>query len=144
MKPRKPVTCPYCGAEAVLVDSEEVYGRSYGLIYLCRPCRAWVGVHKGTEMPLGRLANKELREWKIAAHAAFDPLWQAKMRRDNCSKGQARKAAYTWLAEKLGIPLRKCHIGMFDIDLCKRTVEVCEKIPRKNRSVSPSRHPRSS
>jgi hypothetical protein len=125
------VVCPYCGKDAVLVDSAEVYGRSYGLIYLCRPCKAWVGVHKGTEKPLGRLANKELREAKKAAHAAFDPLWRAKIRRDGCSKSQARKAGYSWLAKQLGIHFSECHIGMFDVDLCEKVIAVCRAVGRK-------------
>ena len=61
------ITCDYCGRPAQLTDSAIVYGRSYGLIYYCAPCQAWVGVHKGTTTPLGRLANHELREWKKAA-----------------------------------------------------------------------------
>lgn len=122
------VVCPYCDVDAVLMDSAEVYnGRSHGNIWLCMNCRAYVGVHKNDDMnrPLGRLANAELREWKKKAHAAFDPLWKGKMRRDNCSKGKARKAGYTWLAKQLGIPFDECHIGMFDVDMCKRVVEVC-------------------
>lgn len=123
------VICPYCGEAAVLADSAEVYGgRSYGNIYLCRPCNAYVGIHKDGPRkgyPLGRLADKELREWKRRAHSAFDPLWKGKMERDGCSKGKARKAGYTWLSEKLGIPFRDCHIGEFDVDMCKRVVEAC-------------------
>ena len=59
------VMCPYCGERAVYTNSKEVYGRSYGMIYLCRPCDAYVGVHDGTAKPLGRLANAELRAAKI-------------------------------------------------------------------------------
>lgn len=40
--------CPYCGKPTEFVDSSVIYGRSYGMIYLCRDCRAYVGVHKGT------------------------------------------------------------------------------------------------
>ena len=58
------VYCDYCGREAEFVDSKIIYGRSYGKIYLCRNCMAYVGVHKGTDKPLGRLANAELRNWK--------------------------------------------------------------------------------
>ncbi len=123
------VVCPYCGEEARLADSAEVYSRSYGMIWICVPCRAWVGVHKGDgkNRPLGRLANAELREWKMRAHAAFDPMWKAKVRRDECSKGRARGAGYKWLAEKLGVPVDECHIGMFDVDVCRRVVEVCRQ-----------------
>ena len=44
--------CPYCGKPTEFVDSSVIYGRSYGMIYLCRDCRAYVGVHKGTDLSL--------------------------------------------------------------------------------------------
>jgi hypothetical protein len=125
------VICSYCQSLAEYVDSSEVYnGRSYGMIYLCRPCRAWVGVHKGTDKPLGRLANKDLREWKIKAHAAFDPLWKAKMRQGH-SKKSARNSGYAWLAEQMGIPREACHVGMFDVEQCKQVVEICSPYLRR-------------
>lgn len=115
------VCCDYCGSAAALVDSAEVYGRSYGPMWLCRPCDAYVGTHKNSRnhAPLGRLANRELREAKKAAHAAFDPLWR--------SGRKDRQQAYGWLSEQLEIPMAKTHIGMFDLDLCRRTIEVCRK-----------------
>lgn len=67
----------------------------------------------------------------MKAHAAFDPLWQAKIRRDGCSKSQARKAGYRWLSEQLGIPFEKTHIGYMNLDECRRVVEVCEAVRRK-------------
>lgn len=66
--------CPYCGRPTDLVDSEIIYGRSYGMIYLCRPCDAYVGINKVTGLSLGRLANKELREAKKEAHYWFDQI----------------------------------------------------------------------
>lgn len=123
------INCPYCGKPAVLTDSAEVYRRSYGMIWICRPCKAWVGTYKdGKNTPLGRLANAELRDWKKKAHAWFDPLWKAKIRRDHCGKTEARTAAYAWLAKKLGIPGEECHIGMFDIEMCKKVIEICRKV----------------
>lgn len=38
------VICPYCEKPAEFVDSSVIYGRSYGMIYLCRKCGAYVGV----------------------------------------------------------------------------------------------------
>lgn len=71
------VICPYCGRVAKYVDSSVIYyGHSYGMAYLCRPCNAYVGVHSGTDRPKGSLANAELRGWRKATHARFDPLWQ--------------------------------------------------------------------
>lgn len=67
--------CPYCGQPTEYVDSAAVYhGISYGMIYLCRKCDAYVGVHRGTDKALGRLANRSLREWKKRAHYYFDPI----------------------------------------------------------------------
>ena len=118
----KEVFCPYCGKCAEFVDSAEVYnGRSYGMIYLCRPCDAYVGCHgngKGAS-PKGRLANAELRRWKIAAHNAFDPPWKFGPFRGR------RSSAYAWLAEQMGLPKEKTHIGMFDVAECQPVIQIC-------------------
>jgi len=60
------VLCDYCQAEAVLVDSAEVYhGKSYGMIWLCRPCQAWVSANTHLDnQPNGRLAKADLRAAK--------------------------------------------------------------------------------
>lgn len=117
----KDVFCPYCGKRAEFVDSAEVYhGRSYGMIYLCRKCDAYVGCHGRGDTPKGRLANAELRRWKIAAHNAFDPLW-----RFGPFRGQ-RNNAYAWLAEQMGLPKEKTHIGMFDVAECQQVIQICE------------------
>ena len=103
------VYCDYCGHKAALVDDSEIYGRSFGhTAYLCRNCGAYVGCHGRTDKPLGRLADAALRKWKMAAHASFDPLWKTGPFRGR------RKAAYGWLAEQMGLPIEKTHIGMFD------------------------------
>ncbi len=119
--------CPYCDKNTELVDGSEVYGKKYrGIwLYLCRPCDAYVGTHQGTTNALGRLANAELRKWKKLAHRHFDALWRQKVR-NGFSKGKARGLAYRWLAEKLGIEQNMTHVGMFDVDLCKKTVEACK------------------
>lgn len=125
--------CPYCTRAAVLVDSAEVYQRSYGMIWLCRPCQAWVGCHRNSRrcVPLGRLANAELRKLKVAAHTAFDVLWQIKMRRDRVTKNPAREAAYTWLAEQMQLDGKACHIGKFDEAQCRRVVDICRALGGK-------------
>lgn len=115
------VICPYCGKAAKLVDSAIIYrGVSYGMIWLCAPCEAYVGTHKNSKdhAPLGRLADRELREWKIQAHAAFDPLWREK------NAPMRRKDAYKQLAESMGIAPSDCHIGMFDVFQCKEVVRI--------------------
>lgn len=115
-----PVICPYCNRKAILVDSVEVYGTSYGMIWLCRPCHAYVGTYRNSS-PLGTLANKELRKYRQQAHNLFDPTWRG-------TRKKSRNEAYEWLAKKLGIDKEKCHIGMFNIAQCKRVIQVMQRV----------------
>lgn len=128
------VVCPYCDRSAVLVDDAEVYQMSYGgKVWLCRPCNAWVGCHRNSprHAALGRLADKDLRQLKIQAHALFDPIWEAAMRHRKWGKTRARRAAYEWLAGEMGIYITDCHIGMFDEQQCRRAIDVCGKVGRR-------------
>lgn len=121
-------TCRYCRQPAKLLRIGEAgypYGINYGPIWTCVPCGAWVGCHKGTTKALGGLANAELRQWKMKAHAAFDSLWKRKIAKEGCSKRFARTAGYRWLSEQLGIPFEKTHIGYMSLEECQRVVEVC-------------------
>lgn len=122
------VQCPYCGQKAEYVDSAEIYGKSYGMVYLCRPCDAYVGVHNGTDTPLGRLANRDLRRWRNRAHAAFDPLWQQGRYR------RRRNDAYAWLAGKMGLTKEETHIAMFDVEQCKQVIQIMNN-ERRNPNV---------
>lgn len=122
------VQCPYCGQKAEYVDSAEIYGKSYGMVYLCRPCDAYVGVHDGTDTPLGRLANRELRRWRNRAHATFDPLWQQGPYR------RRRNDAYAWLAGKMGLTKEETHIAMFDVEQCKQVIQIMDN-ERRNPNV---------
>lgn len=120
MKELTPI-CPYCKQFSNKVTGADIHPHRPDLsalvIYHCRPCGAYVGTHKGTDKPLGRLANAELRKAKMRAHSAFDPIWR--------EGNKSRKGAYKWLAKQLGIDGSECHIGMFDVDMCNRVVELC-------------------
>jgi hypothetical protein len=87
------------------------------MVYYCRDCNAWVGVHKGTDKPLGVLANSELREWKKRAHTFFDKLWKTKKMR--------RGAAYLWLAMQMEKTPDETHIGMFSVEECRKVINIC-------------------
>ena len=128
---QKQKECRYCKEAAQLCypgDTGYPYRRDYGPTWVCVPCQAWVGCHEGTTNALGGLANAELREWKTKAHAAFDPLWQAKQRRDGCSKSKARHAGYRWLAQQLGMPVNLTHIGYMSVEECQRVVDICNAV----------------
>ena len=117
--------CPYCGKETEFVDSSIIYGKSYGMIYLCKPCDAYCGVHKGTNKSLGRLANRQLRQAKKEAHKYFDKIWNLKLMK--------RHKAYKWLSEKLKIDPKYTHIGMFSEKTCKDVVYYSKQALNDNR-----------
>ena len=121
----KPI-CPYCQKPAKLIDSAAVYnGRSYGLIWDCRPCDAYVGVHKGTENALGTLANHETRRARMRAHAAFDPLWQR--------EGMSRKGAYGLMQAVMGMTAEEAHISRMTVEQCHRLIHALGRDRQKPR-----------
>lgn len=137
-KPKPQPICPYCGTYAELVPDSEVYARSYGsFVWRCAPCKAWVGVHRGSPQhaPLGRLANAELRILKMQAHDAFDRIWRAAMTLRGYSKSKARFMTYQWLAAQMEMPMSLCHIGMFGEDQCREAITICSKIGREKQNV---------
>ena len=112
--------CPYCGKEAKWCDNAEVYGKRYGksyMCYWCEDCDAYVGCHNNTHKPLGTMANKELREWRMRTHAAVDPLWR--------SGKMARKEVYRKLRKLFG---EEVHIGEADIQRCKDILRVIKEL----------------
>lgn len=112
------MNCPFCGKEAEWTENKAIYGRNYGrsvMCYLCRPCNAYVGCHQNTKKPLGTMANKELREWRVKAHSAIDPFWK--------SGRMKRREVYNFLRKKLG---KEVHIGGSDIETCRQIIKVME------------------
>ena len=114
------------------MDSVAVYDISYGMIYLCRPCKAWVGVHAGTNQALGRLANARLRELKMLAHRWFDPIAVEGLINDYypvyIAGMNTREKLYYWLAAEMGIRREYCHIGMFDEERCRQVIALCRLV----------------
>jgi len=116
------VKCPYCGKSAEWVENKEVYGRNYGksfMIWLCRSCNAYVGCHENTMKPLGTMANKDLREWRMKAKNLFivkkmDGTWKNK---------KLKAKAYYWLNKAMG---REFHFGESTTEDCKAIVEILE------------------
>jgi len=113
------VICPYCDQKAELVQGYVLYPHRQDLFdkkfYLCRKCEAYVGCHPDTQIPLGTLANTELRNIRSQVHKVFDSIWK--------SGKMKRRQAYQWLADQLKIDIKDCHIAMFDINMCEKAIE---------------------
>lgn len=126
--------CPYCGEDAVLVDKSVVYRQGDGgKVWLCEPCRAWVGVEIGSRgnTPKGRLAKSLLRAKKVKAFFYFDRVWRWVAEQHNWSEWKARHAAYGWLAEQMGIKPEDCHIGFFDDAATQVVIDICMAVGAK-------------
>ena len=119
------VRCPYCGAVAELRPAAEIYHNKgcKGELYVCRNypvCESYVGVDPKTRMPLGDLANGDLRHLRIRAHRMFDRLWQTGL--------MNRRDAYRWMADFFAIPLSEAHIGQFGDYRCRELIRKCSSI----------------
>lgn len=117
--------CPYCQSGTKRATETFIYGKEYngGMMICCinfPQCDSYVGTHKDDGTALGRLANKELRQYKKAAHDNFDKLWR--------NRDYDRDEVYEMLAEHLGVEEEYCHIGMFN-------KETCVKVIRWSRSI---------
>lgn|GEM_PF-343939 len=127
-----PETCRYCGPEfpVSLVNNEEIYGREYGdwpYAYLCANCDSYVGLHPGTDLPVGTLANRALREARKTNKAVFHSM----MKR----LGMSRTSAYETLAHELGIPPAECHWGWFDLERCDKAGQICQMLIDNSESM---------
>lgn len=126
----KMIRCPYCGGTAVLRDASYVYGEKSrgGQLYVCSHfpvCNSYVGVHPGTQIPKGTLANRELRQKRIQAHRIFDQIWiQGILSKDN---------AYRWMADKFCLNDSQAHIGQFSGYMCDQLIAEAMKVLQNNR-----------
>jgi len=103
-----------CGDAVEIAHHTEVYGREYSdwpWMYRCRRCDATVGMHPFTNIPLGTLADRALRDARKTCKQPFEQLWQ--------SGRIERSAAYALLSKHFGITVEQCHFGLFDIEQCK-------------------------
>lgn len=114
-----PTKCDVCGSSNVTCTTNDViYRKTYGnwpYIYFCKECKSYVGCHPNTKNPLGFMANEVTRTKRKAAHAAFDSLWKEGY--------MTRGEAYRWLAERLEIPFKECHISQLSDDQLDKVIE---------------------
>lgn len=118
------IQCPYCGSHAVLRSADGIYydNSRETFLYVCKnypKCDAYVRVHPGTNVPMGTLANRELRALRREAHHYFNKLY--------AQGGMSKRDAYEWLAETVGLPIDKAHIGYMGEYYCRQVIEESQK-----------------
>ena len=121
------IKCPYCGSRALLRPASVVYGARAtdpaAPYYVCArypACNAYVAAHQRTRLPMGTLANAELRHKRIQAHVAFNRLWDSGL--------MSKRQAYLWLQAKLGLPEGETHIGKFSAYRCEQVIQLCDSL----------------
>ena len=142
---QKQIKCPYCHAHASLRPASLVYGstpQTRGkFLYVCDrwpACNAYVSAHERTLLPMGTLANGDLRHKRILAHRALKKLQQ------DCH--MEKWEVYIWLQAKLGldahqthigqqlqlqhhVPALQTHIGQFSEYMCEQVISLCQQAP---------------
>lgn len=115
-----PTHCRYCNSPVIIAPHTAVYSRNYGewpWLYLCENCRAYVGMHPFTNIPLGTLATEQLRKFRKNCKEPLNVIWQ--------QGHMTRTEAYAWLASQMKIPKEQCHFGMFEINECQLAYALC-------------------
>lgn len=99
------------------------------MLYVCSrypECDAYVRVKAGTgSIPLGSMANGELRALRIEAHQHFDKLYLSGL--------MTKQQAYSWLADQIAAPLSQAHIGYLGEYYCRIVIEESKKFIENNR-----------
>ena len=128
------IRCPYCGAKATLRPSSAVYGnaaKTDGYLYVCDrypKCDAYVAAHRKSRLPMGTLANGDLRHKRIEAHKAFDWMWRSGL--------MSKRQAYRWMQAKLGLNEKQAHIAKFSEYMCDQLIAVCTQTQDNIRSAA--------
>lgn len=119
------IKCPYCGSQAFLRPASVVYGDRADdpntKLYVCARypfCNAYVAAHRDTRLPMGTLADPDLRRMRKEAHIALDRMMD--------SGGMTRKQGYQWLQMQLGLPKSETHIGHFSEFRCQQIIDLCD------------------
>ena len=124
--------CPYCGSPVVYRSADGIYrdNSSGTMLYVCSrypECDSYVRVHAGTNIPVGSMANHELRTLRRTAHHCFDQLYE--------SGYMSKQDAYQWLVDlimhsviMLKIPMMR-GIGRNHLRHCLKDIvaKVCTK-----------------
>ena len=75
-------------------------------------------IDRRTKLPLGTLANGDLRHKRIHAHHALHSV-QAQL-------GMSRDQSYRWLQTQMGLPGDQVHIAKCGDYRCEQIIRICE------------------
>ena len=85
----------------------------------------------GTNIPVGSMANHELRTLRRTAHHYFDRLYE--------SGYMSKQDAYQWLADLIMAPLSEAHIGYLGEYYCKQVIDESKKLLERRKATTQGR-----
>lgn len=134
--------CDYCSQRAALArygDESYPYREDHGPLWICTGCQAWIGIHSRStrNVPLGRLADAQLRDAKSRLHDTLEPLVAGKIRRDRVNPFEARAKAIRWVAVELGLEPVPASIHNLSLEQCERAIRYVEAFIAHRRASSP-------
>lgn len=94
-----------------ITTGNEIYGSMFyadKLFYIC-DCGCYVGVHKGTDKPLGTIPTAIMRKWRREIHSILDPIWKNSKR---WRKTRAR--IYGYISKNIGYEYHTANISSED------------------------------
>ena len=109
--------CHYCSSHVMLGKNH------FGEIYICCGCRAYVGCHKGTTIPLGIVARKELRDLRRKGHDLLAALQKIN---EDMGVPKARQVVYQTLAVYMVTKPRETHMGWMNEEQAKKAIKFLE------------------
>lgn len=112
--------CPYCGSPVALRSVGGIYKENNRgtMLYVCArypECDAYVRVQPGTNIPLGSLADRDLRALRNQAHRYFNQLYLSGL--------MTKENAYAWLSDQISAPRKEAHIGHLGEYYCKLVID---------------------
>jgi len=124
--------CPYCKSPIVYRSADGIYKENSRntMLYVCSrypECDAYVRVHTGTRIPVGTLANHELRRLRREAHQHFDRL--------HLSGVMSKQDAYRWLADLIGSPMSEAHIGHMGEYYCRLVIDKSRELLERRSGI---------
>lgn len=108
-----------CGERAKFIPRNKIEPGRKGYIYLC-DCGRFVGVHIGTNIPLGIPTDRETRALRAKCHKSFDKKWRTPEEREN---------TYRWLSEKMKLTKAQTHFGKMNKEQCREALRILEEDP---------------
>lgn len=97
--------CPYCGSK----------GELSGKKWICPTCSdVSVGTYEGSSKPLGTLADKDTRQWRMRAHDELHYKWQ---------DGETKENFYGWIASIVKKEYKMATIANLNADECRLLIK---------------------